>query len=141
MTDINAITITDPVYKEKSTYNFLEKFIISLLNDKRDMAFIKLSALICVTTIPFAIYLLIPGNFHWWLILIYYVYNFAFLTGTARLNFPLASVTVSITLSCATSLYVCKVGVTNCQFAVTIAPAIGWPVTASTTTASIGSVE
>ena len=91
MTDINAITITDPVYKEKSKYNFLEKFIISLLNDKRDMAFIKLSVLICVTTIPFAIYMLIPGNFRWWLILIYYVYNFAFLTGSFILMLHLTS--------------------------------------------------
>ena len=34
MIDIKEITITDPVYKEKLKYNFLEKFIISLLNDK-----------------------------------------------------------------------------------------------------------
>ena len=91
MTDINTIKITDPVYKEKAKVNFLEKFIISFLNDKRDMAFIKLSAFICVTTIPFAVYLFIPGNFHWWLILIYYVFNFAVLTGSFILMLHLTS--------------------------------------------------
>ena len=82
MTDISEITITDPTYKEKTKYNFIEKFIISLLNDKRDLAFVRLCAIIMVTTIPFAIYLFIPGCLTWWLVAIYYTFNFAFFNGT-----------------------------------------------------------
>ncbi|MGZ4053873.1 MAG: fatty acid desaturase family protein [Bacteroidia bacterium] len=91
MTNINSINITDPVYKEDTKYNFIERFFIRFLNDKRDMAFIRLCALICLTTIPFAIYLFIPGNFHWWLILIYYGYNFGFITGSFILMLHLTS--------------------------------------------------
>jgi fatty acid desaturase len=91
MTNLNTINITDPVYKEGTKYNFLEKFFIALLNDKRDMAFIRLCALICITTIPFAVYLFIPGHFHWWLVLIYYAYNFGIITGSFILMLHLTS--------------------------------------------------
>ena len=91
MTDISEITITDPTYKEKTKYNFIEKFIISLLNDKRDMAFVRLCAIIMVTTIPFAIYLFIPGCLTWWLVAIYYTFNFAFLMGPFILMLHLTS--------------------------------------------------
>jgi fatty acid desaturase len=91
MTDINSIIITDPVYKEKNNHNFAERFFTSLLNDKRDLAFIRLCTIIFFTTIPFAIYLFIPGNLNWWLVLIYYTFNFAFLTGPFILMLHLTS--------------------------------------------------
>ncbi len=91
MTDISEITITDPTYKEKTKYNFIEKFIISLLNDKRDMAFVRLSAIILFTTIPFAVFMFIPGCFSWWLVPIYYAFNFAFLEGPFILMLHLTS--------------------------------------------------
>jgi fatty acid desaturase len=88
---IHDITLTDPVYKEKTKYNFVERFFISLLNDKRDITFIKVCALICLTTIPFAVYLFIPGNLNWWLVLIYYAFNFGLLAGTFILMLHLTS--------------------------------------------------
>ena len=91
MIDIKTTTITDPVYKEKTSYNFLERLIFSLINDKRDIAFIKLCGLILCTTIPFAVYLFIPGNLNWWLLLIYYVYNFGLLAGSFILMLHLTS--------------------------------------------------
>jgi fatty acid desaturase len=91
MTDISEITITDPTYKEKSSYNFIEKAIISTLNDKRDMAFVKLCGLILITIVPFAIYLYITGNFHWWLALIYYGIIGAFFMGPFILMLHLTS--------------------------------------------------
>jgi len=91
MTDIHNVTITDPVYSEKARYNFIERFFIARLMDKRDMAFIKLCGIILCTTIPVAIYLLIPGNFNWWLLLAYYIFNFAFLTGSFILMLHLTS--------------------------------------------------
>ncbi|MFO0321540.1 MAG: fatty acid desaturase family protein [Bacteroidota bacterium] len=91
MIDIKSITITDPTYREKSSYNFFERFFISLLIDKRDLTFIKLCGLIFLTTIPFAIYLFIPGNLNWWLVLIYYGFNFGFLSGSFILMLHLTS--------------------------------------------------
>ena len=91
MTNIKDITITDPVYKEKIKFNFIERFFIKMLNDKRDMAFIKLCGLILITTIPFAVYLFIPGNLNWWLVLIYYAFNFGVLTGSFILMLHLTS--------------------------------------------------
>ena len=91
MVNINQITLTDPTFKEKTNYNFFEKFFISLLNDKRDLAFIKLCLFICLTTIPFAVYLFIPGNFKWWLVIIYYLFNFIFITGSFILMLHLTS--------------------------------------------------
>src|SRR5246127_1977804 len=82
MRQIKDIVITDPVYKEKTSYNFIERFFIKLLNDKRDMAFIKLCGIILCTTVPFAVYLFIPGNLNWWLVLIYYAFNFGLLKGS-----------------------------------------------------------
>lgn len=91
MIHISQITLTDPVYKEKTEFNFIERFFVPLLNDKRDLAFIKLCLIICLTTIPFAVYLFIPGNFKWWLVLIYYLFNFIFLTGSFILMLHLTS--------------------------------------------------
>lgn len=91
MTNINTLTITDPVYQEKTDYNFFERFFIPLLNDKRDLAFIKLCGLISITTIPFAIYLFLPGNLHWWLVITYYALNFGFIAGSFILMLHLTS--------------------------------------------------
>ena len=91
MIDIKSLTITDPVYNEKAKHNFIERFFISLLNDKRDLSFIRLCALICVTTIPFAVYLYFPGHLHWWLVVIYYGFNFGVLTGSFILMLHLTS--------------------------------------------------
>ena len=91
MIEIKTLIISDPIYIEKTKVNRIERFIISLLNDKRDMAFIKLCGIILVTTIPFAIYLFIPGNLNWWLVLIYYGFNFSLLTGSFILMLHLTS--------------------------------------------------
>ncbi len=91
MIPISEITITDPVYKEKTEFNFIERFFIKMLNDKRDLAFIKLCGILFVTIIPFAIILFIPGLFHWWLIPIYYALNFGYFTGPFVLMLHLTS--------------------------------------------------
>ncbi len=91
MIPISEITITDPVYKEKTEFNFIERFFIKMLNDKRDLAFIKLSGILFVTIIPFAVILFIPGLFHWWLIPIYYAINFGYFTGPFVLMLHLTS--------------------------------------------------
>lgn len=91
MTDVRSVRITDPVYREKTRYNFVERMFIRMLHDKRDLAFIRLCGLILVTTIPFAVYLFIPGNLNWWLVLLYYAFNLAFVTGPFILMLHLTS--------------------------------------------------
>jgi fatty acid desaturase len=42
----------------------LERRLIPLLNDPRDLPFVRLMALIAVTVVPLGVYLLIPGNWN-----------------------------------------------------------------------------
>ena len=42
-----------------------------MINDPRDLPFLHLTAQASIVVIPFAMYLLWPGNFTWWLALIY----------------------------------------------------------------------
>ncbi|MBS1646344.1 MAG: fatty acid desaturase [Bacteroidetes bacterium] len=91
MKNINNTTLTDPTYNPNTQYNLIGRFFLNLMNDKRDMAFIKLCVLITFTTIPFAAYLFIPGNLTWWLVLLYYAFNFIFLTSPFILMLHLTS--------------------------------------------------
>ena len=80
----NAIhlTITDPVYKGGTSVSGFKTFLLRYINDKRDLPFLRLCFIICVTTLPAAIYLFIPGNFHWWLAIIYFLFNSGLLMGS-----------------------------------------------------------
>lgn len=51
------------------------------MRDKRDMPFIYLCLKIMLVTIPFAIFLFIPGCFNWWLGVIYLVVNMVLFLG------------------------------------------------------------
>lgn len=91
MIDIDKINIKDPVYKEPASFNFIEKFFINMLNDKRDLAFIKLCGFILVTTVPMALSFYIPGFFRWWMLPIYFAFNVAFTLGPFILMLHLTS--------------------------------------------------
>ncbi len=59
------IIITDPEDTGKKKLNFLDHFFIPLLNDKRDMAFIRLSLTITFTVLPSAAILFLFPQLHW----------------------------------------------------------------------------
>jgi fatty acid desaturase len=82
MTIAIPLTITDPVYNQEKSISRLSRFFASLLNDARNVPFIYYMLLIIVTTIPWAVILFIPGMFHWWLALPYFLFNSGFLMGT-----------------------------------------------------------
>ena len=54
---------------------------MAYINDKRDLPFLKLCLVICLTTIPAAIFMFIPGMFNWWFALAYFSYNSIFMMG------------------------------------------------------------
>ncbi len=63
----NALVVTDPIAPAKGRISILDRIGLKLINDERDLPFIRLMVLLSVLIIPFAIYLFIPGNFSWWL--------------------------------------------------------------------------
>ncbi len=75
-----SLSITDPVYAEKSL-NPAGQFLLRYINDKRDLPFFRLCLVICLTTIPAAVVLFIPGMFSWWLALAYFSFNSIFMMG------------------------------------------------------------
>ena len=72
---ISVDTIHDPVFVKKSRYNFLQKLLLHLIRDERDLPFIYLCLKITFIVIPVAIYLYIPGQFNWWIASLYLVLN------------------------------------------------------------------
>lgn len=75
------LKITDPVYHEKSALNGLEKLGASLINDVRDLPFLKLSLLIACTLLPGAIYLFLAPQFNWILASLYLGVLFGMMLG------------------------------------------------------------
>lgn len=58
------ITITDPVFKPKEKHNAWERFWLRLINDERDLPFIRLIFILMLIFPPLAIWMFI--DFHWW---------------------------------------------------------------------------
>ncbi|MBZ4192306.1 fatty acid desaturase family protein [Niabella beijingensis] len=68
--------LTDPVYQPKKSFNFYERFWLKLMNDKRDLPFIRLLTLIHLTVVPLAILLFTPllSGWVWWAVAVPYFY-------------------------------------------------------------------
>ncbi|MEP7109860.1 MAG: fatty acid desaturase [Ferruginibacter sp.] len=75
------IILTDPMNLKQGKLNFLDRFFIPLLNDKRDMAFIYLSLKITFTIIPFAIILFVIPGLHWAFYVVYLIILLVFFLG------------------------------------------------------------
>lgn len=71
--EIHATTlvITDPTYRPKSRLGILDRAGLKLINDPRDLPFIRLQLLLTFTVIPFAVLFYIPSLFTWWLAPVY----------------------------------------------------------------------
>ena len=70
-----TISLRDPLYKRTEKYNLLEKFFVQLLHDERDLPFIYLCLKVTFLVLPFSIYLVIPGNFNFFIATIYLIFN------------------------------------------------------------------
>lgn len=73
--------IIDPVYRSGSPISSLGNFFLRFITDERDLPFVRLCLIICLTTIPAAIYLFIADEFNWWFAILYFLYNSIFLMG------------------------------------------------------------
>ncbi len=73
------ISIDDPIYREKSTYNWIERLFLPYVNDVRDLPFVKLSLTLLLIFPPLAIWLFV--DFHWWVASIYLFLNWAIFLG------------------------------------------------------------
>jgi len=80
---INEIKIIDPEFTRPLKYNFLDRFLLNLINDERDLPFVHLILKIGLTLIPLAVILYLPiMPVIWWpLALIYIGYNLLALNG------------------------------------------------------------
>jgi fatty acid desaturase len=81
MNPATSISLSDPGYIQSERTNPVNTFLISLLNDKRDLPFLHLSFFILFTTVPVAVLLFIPGMFRWWIAGLYFLFNSLFLMG------------------------------------------------------------
>ncbi|AKU97760.1 hypothetical protein AKJ09_04424 [Labilithrix luteola] len=70
------LQLSDPTYEAAPRASLLERIIVPLINDKRDVPFVKLALAMTLMVIPFAAYLFIPGHFRWWLGVAYLAFTF-----------------------------------------------------------------
>lgn len=66
-----VLVVTDPTYRPREHSGLIDRIGLALINDKRDLPFIKLMMAISAIVIPFAVCLYIPGLFSWWLVPVY----------------------------------------------------------------------
>lgn len=57
----------DPIHATKPSYNVFERWALSLINDPRDLVFVKDSFKLLAIFLTTAVYLSIPGNFSWYI--------------------------------------------------------------------------
>jgi hypothetical protein len=73
--------LTDPVHAPDPGNFPWEKPILRLMNDARDLPFVRLSIKLLCTTVPFAVFLYVPGVYRWWLAVPYFALNSLFFLG------------------------------------------------------------
>jgi Fatty acid desaturase len=61
------IALRDPTYIEPARRGFLERLALRLINDPRDLPFLRLMALLTVGVVATGVLLFVPGQFRWWL--------------------------------------------------------------------------
>ncbi|MEO5930746.1 MAG: fatty acid desaturase [Candidatus Kapaibacterium sp.] len=68
---VKDLVLTDPTYQPNEHPGLFIRLAVPLVNDPRDLPFIRLMALLTITVIPIAVSLYIPGILTWWLASIY----------------------------------------------------------------------
>jgi fatty acid desaturase len=69
------MTLTDPVYLPEAAVFPWERRLLPLLNDARDLPFVRLSFKLLCINVPLAVFLYLPGVYRWWLAVPYFVLN------------------------------------------------------------------
>jgi hypothetical protein len=76
-----TLTITDPTYVAKKRLNVFERCFAALINDVRDLPFIKLSLFYLASVVPAAVYLFASRDFHWALGFVYLLVLYSTMVG------------------------------------------------------------
>jgi hypothetical protein len=67
--------LTDPVHRPEAEVRPWERRVLPLLNDARDLPFVRLSLKLLCINVPLAVLLYVPGVYHWWLAVPYFLLN------------------------------------------------------------------
>ena len=77
-------SITDPQYIPPASFTRFERWCLKLMNDPRDLPFVRLLIFLQLTVIPFALFLFTPvlTSYWWWIAyLVYFFYSQIFVRG------------------------------------------------------------
>jgi fatty acid desaturase len=62
-----SVAVSDPTYKPGAGLRLGERLSLRFINDRRDVPFLVLMAILTATVIPSGVALFVPGWFRWWL--------------------------------------------------------------------------
>ena len=80
MNKVEQLAFTDPVYIKKDRLSGLDRIILKFIKDERDIVFVHTILKMLLIIVPVAIYLFIPGQFSWWVAVVYLSVNWLFFT-------------------------------------------------------------
>ncbi|HEX4447123.1 MAG TPA: fatty acid desaturase [Polyangiaceae bacterium] len=61
------VALVDPTYTPRETETLSERTAAALIQDPRDLPFVKLMVVLSLLVIPTGVWLFLPGAFRWWL--------------------------------------------------------------------------
>lgn len=67
--------LTDPIYRPEAALLPWERRLLPLLNDARDLPFLRLSFKLLFINVPLAVLLYVPGVYRYWLAALYFLLN------------------------------------------------------------------
>ncbi len=68
----DVLKLTDPVHDKNLKLGPINSYLARFVRDQRDLPFVRLSLFLAAIFIPFAVFMIIPGNFRWWMAPIYW---------------------------------------------------------------------
>jgi hypothetical protein len=75
------ITLTDPIHSAEAPRWPWERWVLRLMNDERDLPFVRLCMKLFFLNVPAAALLYVPGVYRWWLGALYFVVSSALFLG------------------------------------------------------------
>jgi fatty acid desaturase len=74
---VSSITITDPVYVKQERFSAFDRWLLNYIRDERDLVFPKLVLRILLVMLPLVVWMYWPGQFSWWVAVVYLTLNWA----------------------------------------------------------------
>jgi fatty acid desaturase len=67
-----SVAVSDPTYKPGAGLRLGERLALRFINDRRDVPFLVLMAILTATVVPTGVALFVPGWFRWWLAAVHF---------------------------------------------------------------------